>query len=60
MSHRRDEYGKLYDFVTSKKLRVKNIGGGLVSYKCFKVGSQFSWAGVVSFQYVLRFVPLEV
>jgi len=23
----RDEYGKLYDFVTQKKLRVKNIGG---------------------------------
>nr|KAG5686580.1 hypothetical protein BaRGS_005151 [Batillaria attramentaria] len=24
-----DEYGKLYDFVTSKKLRVKNIGGSI-------------------------------
>jgi hypothetical protein len=24
----RDEYGKLYDFVTAKKLQVKNIGGG--------------------------------
>ena len=27
----RDEYGKLYDFVTQKKLRVKNIGGKIVS-----------------------------
>jgi len=27
----RNEYGKLYDFVTEKKLRVKNIGGKLVS-----------------------------
>jgi len=26
----RDEYGKLYDFVTMKKLRVKNIGGKMV------------------------------
>ncbi|KAK7460785.1 hypothetical protein BaRGS_00038806 [Batillaria attramentaria] len=25
----KDEYGKLYDFVTSKKLRVKNIGGSI-------------------------------
>ncbi|KAL8589458.1 hypothetical protein ACOMHN_061669 [Nucella lapillus] len=25
----KDEYGKLYDFVSSKKLRVKNIGGSL-------------------------------
>jgi hypothetical protein len=35
----RDEYGKLFDFVTTKKLRVKNIGGKLVcmlfSYKGF-------------------------
>lgn len=33
----KDEYGKLYDFVTQKKLRVKNVGGkfdsgGKVSY----------------------------
>lgn len=27
----RDEYGKLYDFVSSKKLRVKNINGKGVS-----------------------------
>jgi len=26
----RDEYSKLYDFVTQKKLRVKNIGGKMV------------------------------
>ncbi len=32
----RDEYGKLYDYVTAKKLRVKNIGhkkGGAFSYE---------------------------
>ena len=35
----RDEYGKLYDFVTGKKLRVKNIGGGLVSCSCLEIGT---------------------
>ncbi|ELT88434.1 hypothetical protein CAPTEDRAFT_172235 [Capitella teleta] len=32
-SMEKDEYGKLYDFVTNKKLRVKNIGGKLDKVK---------------------------
>ena len=37
----RDEYGKLYDFVKGKNLRVKNIGDKGVSCLLFSYLSEF-------------------
>lgn len=35
----KDEYGKLYDFVTNKKLRVRNIGGKISGKKRDEAGN---------------------
>jgi len=43
----KEEYGKLYDFITSKKLRVKNTGRSVTFFTTFCLSRRLSQLSMV-------------